>query len=67
MLMSIVMKKVQAWLSYHDTVFELESLSERELSDLGIGRRDIKRVARQAANAALSQTDSALRLAPARR
>ncbi|WP_343232620.1 DUF1127 domain-containing protein [Microvirga antarctica] len=65
MLMSIVMKKVQTWLSYRETVFELESLGERELSDLGIGRRDIKRVALQAANAAHLSTGSAQNLVPA--
>lgn len=36
------------WRSYRNTVSELNSLSNRELDDLGIGRGDIKRIARQA-------------------
>lgn len=36
------------WRSYRNTVAELNSLSQRELDDLGIGRGDIKRIARQA-------------------
>jgi uncharacterized protein YjiS (DUF1127 family) len=48
MLMSLVLRKVQRWLTYRETVRELESLSERELSDLGIGRADIRDIARQA-------------------
>jgi uncharacterized protein YjiS (DUF1127 family) len=49
MLMSLVLTQVQRWLTYHKTIRELERLSERELSDLGIGRADIRHVARQAA------------------
>ena len=49
MLMSLVLTQVQRWLTYHKTIRELESLSERELSDLGIGRADIRHIARQAA------------------
>lgn len=37
------------WRSYRNTVAELNSLSQRELDDLGIGRGDIKRIARLAA------------------
>jgi uncharacterized protein YjiS (DUF1127 family) len=48
MLMSLVLTKVQRWLTYHKTIRELESLSERELSDLGIGRADIRHIARHA-------------------
>lgn len=36
------------WRSYRNTVSELNGLSNRELDDLGIGRSDIKRIARQA-------------------
>jgi uncharacterized protein YjiS (DUF1127 family) len=49
MLMSLALTQVQRWLTYHKTIRELESLSERELSDLGIGRADIRHIARQAA------------------
>jgi uncharacterized protein YjiS (DUF1127 family) len=48
MIMSLVLRKVQRWLTYRETLRELESLSERELSDLGIGRRDIRDIARHA-------------------
>jgi uncharacterized protein YjiS (DUF1127 family) len=48
MLMSLVLRKVQRWLTDRETVRELESLSERELSDLGIGRADIRDIARHA-------------------
>jgi len=49
MLMSLVLTQVQLWFTYHKTIRELESLSERELSDLGISRADIRHIARQAA------------------
>jgi uncharacterized protein YjiS (DUF1127 family) len=52
MLMSIAMNKLRVWRAYRETVFQLESLAERELLDLGIGRRDIKRRAREASEAA---------------
>jgi uncharacterized protein YjiS (DUF1127 family) len=58
MLMSIAMNNLRAWLSYRETVYQLESLADRELFDLGIGRRDIKRRAREATRAA--RNDSAL-------
>jgi uncharacterized protein YjiS (DUF1127 family) len=37
------------WKRYSRTVTELESLSNRELADLGIIRADIARIAREAA------------------
>jgi uncharacterized protein YjiS (DUF1127 family) len=48
MFMLLVLRKVQKWLAYRETVRELEGLSERELSDLGIGRADIRDIARHA-------------------
>jgi uncharacterized protein YjiS (DUF1127 family) len=48
MFMLLVLRKVQKWLAHRETVRELESLSERELSDLGIGRSDIIDIARHA-------------------
>jgi uncharacterized protein YjiS (DUF1127 family) len=48
MLMSLILTKVQAWVTYRDTVRELQCLSDKELSDLGISRSDIKNVARRA-------------------
>ncbi|TPW32399.1 DUF1127 domain-containing protein [Martelella alba] len=36
------------WVKYRQTVSELDRMSTRELSDLGINREDIRRVARKA-------------------
>lgn len=36
------------WKKYSRTVAELETLSTRELADLGFGRADITKIARQA-------------------
>ncbi|MAU22192.1 DUF1127 domain-containing protein [Martelella sp. FLE1502] len=36
------------WMKYRQTVAELDRMSTRELSDLGISRQDIRRVARKA-------------------
>ncbi|MFM2281302.1 MAG: hypothetical protein RLZZ444_3533 [Pseudomonadota bacterium] len=36
------------WVKYRQTVIELGRMSNRELSDLGIARDDIRAVARQA-------------------
>jgi uncharacterized protein YjiS (DUF1127 family) len=41
-------KKLSAWRRYRVSVRELSRLSDRELSDLGIGRGDIEFVARKA-------------------
>ncbi len=41
--------RIAAWQKYSRTVTELESLSNRELADLGFGRSDIRTIARQAA------------------
>jgi uncharacterized protein YjiS (DUF1127 family) len=49
MLMPFVLTKVQAWFTYRETVRELDYLSDKELSDLGISRSDIKEIVRQAA------------------
>ncbi|GAA5540031.1 MULTISPECIES: DUF1127 domain-containing protein [Brucella/Ochrobactrum group] len=40
------------WMQYCENLRELESCSDRELSDLGLSRNDIRRVAREAAYAA---------------
>ncbi|WP_082074831.1 DUF1127 domain-containing protein [Martelella endophytica] len=36
------------WMKYRQTVSELNRMNARELSDLGINREDIRRVARKA-------------------
>jgi uncharacterized protein YjiS (DUF1127 family) len=43
--------RYSTWKKYSRTVAELESLSTRELADLGFGRSDITRIAREAARA----------------
>lgn len=40
--------KFNAWLRFRESVRELSRLSDRELSDLGIGRHDIANVVRGA-------------------
>jgi uncharacterized protein YjiS (DUF1127 family) len=42
-------RRYQRWRLYNRTVTELESLSNRDLADLGIARCDIPRIARDAA------------------
>lgn len=43
-----VVRKYNSWVNYRRTVDELSSLSNRELSDLGINRNEIRFVARRA-------------------
>ena len=43
-----LMRKYRAWKVYRHTVKELASLSNRELSDIGIARADISTIARSA-------------------
>lgn len=49
MFVSYILSKIRAYMLYRETVRELALLSDRELSDLGLARFDIARVARQAA------------------
>lgn len=47
----IAFSVVRSWVKYRNyrqTVSELRSLDDRELADLGIGRSDITRLAREA-------------------
>ncbi len=46
-----IANKLNAWRRYRTSVRELSRLSDRELSDLGIGRADIEFVARKAVRA----------------
>ena len=48
MFTSMILAKLASWRRYRQTVRELEALNDRELADLGFGRRDIRAVARQA-------------------
>lgn len=43
-----IAQKITTWRKYRETVNELGRMSDRELNDLGIGRADIRRVARTA-------------------
>ena len=49
MLTSFVLSKIRAWLIFFNTVRELECLNDKDLSDLGISRSDIKFIAWEAA------------------
>jgi uncharacterized protein YjiS (DUF1127 family) len=48
MTIKSIAEKLSAWRRYRVSVRELSRLSDRELADLGLGRGDIERVARQA-------------------
>lgn len=41
-------RSLSNWRKYRQTINELGRMSDRELRDLGIGREDIRRVARDA-------------------
>lgn len=43
-----MMTSYKNWRNYRNTVAELNSLSTRELNDLGIGRANIREIARKA-------------------
>jgi uncharacterized protein YjiS (DUF1127 family) len=47
-MFEVLKTRINAWRRYNRTVSELSALSNRELADLGIGRADIERVAREA-------------------
>jgi len=49
MITSMILARLAAWRRYRQTLRELEGLSDRELAELGLGRRDIRTIARQAA------------------
>ncbi len=48
-MFEVLKTRITAWKRYNRTVSELNALTNRELSDLGIARSDIQRVAREAA------------------
>jgi uncharacterized protein YjiS (DUF1127 family) len=47
MFITILLRKAREWLLYYETVRELGRLSDRQLADVGIGRHDIREIARQ--------------------
>jgi uncharacterized protein YjiS (DUF1127 family) len=50
MITSMILARLASWRRYRQTFRELEALNDRELADLGLGRRDIRTVARQASH-----------------
>ncbi len=46
-----IRKTLRKWAAYQQTVRELNALDNRQLSDLGISRIDIQRIARDHASA----------------
>jgi len=48
MFLSVVLSGLRRWLHARETARQLNALSDCELSDIGIARHDITRVARQA-------------------
>lgn len=47
-MFEVLKARYSTWKRYSRTVSELESLSNRDLADLGIARSDIPRLAREA-------------------
>lgn len=47
-MFEVLKSRYNSWKRYSRTVAELESLSNRDLTDLGISRADIPRLAREA-------------------
>ncbi len=47
MFLSAILSNIHRWYRHHETVRQLSALSDRELSDIGLSRDDIIRVARQ--------------------
>lgn len=47
-MFDFVRTRINRWQRYNRTVAELESLSNRDLADLGMTRHDIPRIAREA-------------------
>lgn len=48
-MFEVLKSRYSTWKRYSRTVQELDSLSNRDLADLGIARSDIPRLAREAA------------------
>jgi uncharacterized protein YjiS (DUF1127 family) len=49
MFMSTILNRLAAWRRYRQAFRELDGLTDRELAELGFGRRDIRILARQTA------------------
>ncbi|MFC4172904.1 DUF1127 domain-containing protein [Microvirga sp. GCM10011540] len=47
MFLSVIFSSIRRWLRARETAHQLYALTDRELSDIGMSRADISRVARQ--------------------
>jgi uncharacterized protein YjiS (DUF1127 family) len=47
-MFEVLKHRIASWQSYNRTMSELRALSDRDLSDIGIHRSDINRIARTA-------------------
>ncbi len=50
MVVSFILSKIRSFLKYREMVRELSNLDDRTLSDIGVSRSDIMRVARGSAS-----------------
>ena len=48
-MFEVLKTRIATWKRYNRTVTELQALTNRELTDLGISRPDIQRIAKDAA------------------
>lgn len=47
MFLSVILSSLHCWLRSRETARQLSALTDRELSDIGLSRSDIAKVARQ--------------------
>ncbi len=66
-MFATLVRFIQEWKRYNQSLSELSRLGDRELADIGISRSDIPRVAWNAAHPALSFRTESVRNRPPRR